>query len=460
MPGTFRPIRKLLVANRGEIACRIMATCRRLGIATVAVHSEADAGAAHVAAADEAVAIGPAAARQSYLRADAILDAARATGAEAIHPGYGFLAESAGFARAVTEAGLVWVGPSPDIIASMGDKDRAREIAREAGVPILTGSGRMDEPSPAELAKAAAGLGFPLLVKAACGGGGIGMRRVDSAADLGAVVAATRSMAARAFGDGTVYLERFVARARHVEVQVFGFGDGTAVHLFERDCSLQRRYQKIVEEAPAPALPAALRSALQEAAVRLAAAVRYAGAGTVEFIHDVAREEFHFLEMNTRIQVEHPVTEMVTGIDLVEWQIRQAEGSLAAPPPLPPAPQGHAIEARLYAERPERGFLPAPGTVSGLVWPETGPDLRIDHALRPGDRITPHYDPMIAKLIARGPDRATALARLRAALAETSVEGVATNIAFLGTLLDLPEVRAGEIDTGLIGRLTAARPAA
>lgn len=446
-------ITKLLIANRGEIACRIMATCQRMDIATVAVHSEADAGAAHVAAADEAVSIGPPPAPQSYLRGDRIIDAAKATGAQAIHPGYGFLAESPDFARSVLEAGLIWIGPSPEIIASMGDKDRARAIAHDAGVPILPGSPRFPVDQLDGLDEVATAIGLPLLVKAACGGGGIGMRRVDRLEDLKGVVTATQSMAERSFGDGTIYLERFVARARHVEVQVFGFGDGRAVHLFDRDCSVQRRYQKIIEEAPAPALSEALREAMQAAAVSLAETVRYAGAGTVEFIYDVDRGEFHFLEMNTRIQVEHPATEMITGVDLIEWQICQAAGMLDAAGQLAQAPARHAIELRIYAERPEKNFLPAPGTISKINWPSEDDSLRIDHAVRDGDSITPFYDPMIAKLIACGPDRASTIARLSAALADTRIEGVPTNIAFLASVLETPEFRDGELSTDLIARI-------
>ncbi|WP_274626756.1 acetyl-CoA carboxylase biotin carboxylase subunit [Arvimicrobium flavum] len=452
-------ITKLLVANRGEIARRIMATCRRLGIATVAVHSEADVGAAHVEAADEAVAIGPAMARDSYLRADRIIEAALTTGAQAIHPGYGFLAESPEFARAVSDAGLIWIGPDAGTIASMGDKDRARSIAREAGVPVLPGSPRFAVGATDACAAAAEEVGYPLLVKAACGGGGIGMRLVDRPETLAGVVASTQSMAERSFGDGTVYLERFVARARHVEVQVFGFGDGSAVHLFDRDCSVQRRYQKVIEEAPAPDLAPEIRAAMQTAAVGLAASVRYAGAGTVEFIYDVERRAFYFLEMNTRIQVEHPATEMVTGVDLVEWQIRQAEGALAAQPQLP-RPTQHALEVRIYAERPEKNFLPSPGRIAELRWPATDETLRIDHAIRVGDSITPYYDPMIAKLIARGPDRAAAIARMLRALGEIRIEGVSTNIAFLADLLGSAPFRDGDLSTDLIARLRGVANAA
>ncbi|EKF43230.1 carbamoyl-phosphate synthase [Nitratireductor indicus C115] len=446
-------IEKLLVANRGEIACRVMATCRRLGIATVAVYSEVDADAAHVAAADEATLLGPAPARESYLRSDRIIEAALKAGAQAIHPGYGFLAESPEFARAVLDAGLLWVGPAPEVISSMGDKDRARAIANKAGVPILHGSQRFPVGNLNGLHEAGATVGFPLLVKAASGGGGIGMRLVKRPDDLEGVVAATQSMAERSFGEGTVYLERYVPKARHVEVQVFGFGDGTAVHLFERDCSVQRRYQKVVEEAPAPDLPDAVRTAMQKAAVNLAASVNYEGAGTVEFIYDVEKQVFHFLEMNTRIQVEHPATEMITGVDIVEWQLRQTEGAFAMPT-IDPAPDGHAIEVRIYAERPEKNFLPAPGTVTRITWPEPSEDLRVDHAVRSGDSITPFYDPMIAKLIVRGADRISALKLMARALAQVRVEGVPTNLDFLGKLLDSIEFQNADLSTDLIGRFS------
>lgn len=452
-------IAKLLVANRGEIACRVMETCRRLGIATVAVHSEVDAKAAHVATADEAVLLGPAPARDSYLRADRIIDAARATGAQAIHPGYGFLAESSAFAQAVADAGLIWVGPAAAVISSMGDKNRARAIAEKAGVPVLTGSRRFAPGDIDGLSDAGEAVGFPLLVKAASGGGGIGMRLVERASELKRVVTATQSMAERSFGEGTVYLERYVPKARHVEVQVFGLGGGKAVHLFERDCSVQRRYQKVIEEAPAPDLPERVRKAMQEAAVNLAASVDYEGAGTVEFIYDVEKQDFYFLEMNTRIQVEHPATEMITDQDIVEWQIRQAEGVFELPP-LAPVPTGHAIEVRIYAERPEKNFLPSPGTIAAISWPKPAPDLRIDHAVRPGDSITPFYDPMIAKLIVRGEDRSAALNRLKEVLAQVRVEGVSTNLDFLGKLLASREFRSVDLSTDLISRFTASEATA
>lgn len=446
-------IQKVLIANRGEIACRIISTCRAMGIASVAVHSEADEGAAHVAMADESYPIGPAAARDSYLRADRIIDAARRAGADAIHPGYGFLSESPDFARAVQAAGLIWIGPEADIIERMGDKDNARRLAREAGVPVLEGSRRFAAGDTEGLEEEADRLGFPLLVKAAAGGGGIGMRRVDAPGQLAKVVEATQTMAERSFGDGTIYLERFVARARHVEVQVFGFGNGTAIHLFDRDCSVQRRFQKVIEEAPAPGIPDPVRQAMLTAAVNLAEAVDYAGAGTVEFIYDLDRRDFSFLEMNTRIQVEHPATEMVTGIDLVRWQIEQAAGRLSPVPQSEPACSGHAVEARIYAERPEKNFLPSPGRIDTLDWPETGAALRIDTALRPGDEITPFYDPMIAKVIATGPDRAAALEALGRALAEVRITGVSTNVDFLRRVLADPTFREAGHATSFISEM-------
>ncbi len=456
-------MKKVLVANRGEIARRVFRSCRAWGLATVAVYSEADANAAHVADADEAVHIGPAPARESYLKADAVIAAARATGADAVHPGYGFLAENAAFAQAVQEAGLTWIGPAPDTIRDMGDKERAREIARRAGVPVVPGSARFGVDAQGWPAAADA-VGYPLLVKAAAGGGGIGMRRVDGPDGLAPVVAATRSMAARAFGDGTIYFERYVPRARHVEVQVFGFGDGRAVHLFERDCSLQRRFQKVIEESPAPGLPDRVRAAMAEAAVKLCAATRYAGAGTVEFILDVATGDFFFLEMNTRLQVEHPVNEMVTGLDLVGLQLDFAAGSLAPLAQEDVATQGHAIECRLYAEDPVRNFLPSPGLISNYAPPPAAPWLRIDAAYGAGDTITPFYDPLIAKVIVHGATRDEARTRAIAALEGFTLEGPANNRAFLIACLADDAFAAGEVDTGFIDRrrtlLVPARTAA
>lgn len=438
---------KLLIANRGEIACRIIQSCRQLGIRTVAVHSEADSGSAHVAMADEAVAIGPAPARDSYLRIDAILDAARQTGATAIHPGYGFLSENPGFAHAVQQAGLTWVGPAAQTIADMGDKERARDIANMAGVPILPGSARFHPGDTSGLEQIAREIGFPLLVKAAAGGGGIGMRRVDDPDDLPAIVASTQSMAEKTFGNADVYLERLVENARHIEVQVFGFGQGHAVHLYDRECSIQRRFQKIIEEAPAPGLPQDVRDTLHRCAVSLASQQRYDGAGTVEFIYDCDRQQAWFLEMNTRIQVEHPATEMVTGIDIVAWQILHALGRLPVRRQEDISLRGHAIECRLYAERPEKNFLPSPGIIAGLAWPQTGPRLRIDTGVRQGDRITTHYDPMIAKLIALGADRQDAIARLADAVDDLMVEGPGTNASFLSKVLRDPQFSAGQITT-------------
>jgi 3-methylcrotonyl-CoA carboxylase alpha subunit len=448
-------IRRLLVANRGEIACRVIRSAHALGIETVAVHSDADAGALHVELAGQAVAIGPAAATESYLLAERVLAAAIETGADALHPGYGFLAENATFAQAVEAAGLTWVGPTPQSIDDMGDKERARAIARAAGVPVLPGSERFapsDVPAdPAVLEAAAAAVGYPLLVKAAAGGGGIGMRRVDDASGVAAAVAGTQALAARAFKDGSVYLERFVPRARHVEVQVFGFGDGRAVHLYERDCSIQRRFQKVVEESPAPGLSESTRLAMCEAAAALAREQRYRGAGTVEFVVDADSGEFFFLEMNTRIQVEHPVTEMNTGADLVAMQLLLAGGGT-----LPLATQadvsatGHAIEVRLYAERPLKGFLPSTGTLSVFDLPATDAHLRIDSGVRAGDAISHWYDPMIAKVIAHGSTRGEAIDRMLAALGQVRIEGVETNLLFLQRTLDHPSFRAGEVFTGFI----------
>jgi len=448
-------IEKLLIANRGEIACRIIRTCRVLGIRTVAVYSEADREALHVEMADEAVEIGPAAARESYLKTEVILEAARATSADAVHPGYGFLAENAEFARAVMAAGLAWVGPSPSSIVDMGDKERAREIAKAAGVPILPGSPRFSEGKLEGLMAAAETVGFPLLVKAAAGGGGIGMRQVNAPAQLQAVVEATQSMAGKSFGDSSVYLERCVAKARHIEVQVFGFGDGQGVHLYDRDCSVQRRFQKIVEEAPAPNVPDVVRSELFRAALSLVHHQHYSGAGTVEFIYDTDREQAYFLEMNTRIQVEHPCTELVTGVDLVAWQIQQAAGTLKPVPQERIVMQGHAVECRLYAERPEKNFLPSPGLIAGLQWPSQDDALRVDTGVRVGDRVTPFYDPMVAKLISHGADRATAIARLGQALDELVVEGLSTNARFLREVLEDSRFSAGSVTTDFVADFMA-----
>lgn len=458
---TYPRFTKLLVANRGEIALRIFHSCRDLGISTVAVFSDADAASAHVEAANEARPIGPAPARESYLDVRAVIRAAQETGAEAVHPGYGFLAENASFAEEVIEAGLSWIGPAPHVIRQMGDKQAARDMAVAAGVPVVPGSRRFAVGNAAEVQNAADAIGFPLLVKAVAGGGGIGMSRVDKSEDLHRAVEATQSMAAKAFGDGTIFLERFVARARHIEVQVFGFGDGRAIHLGERDCSLQRRFQKVVEESPAPGLPANVRIEMCDAAVRLARAIDYSGAGTVEFIVDTDSFEFFFLEMNTRIQVEHPVTEMVTGADLVAMQIELARGKLATINQEDVEFRGHAIECRLYAENPARMFLPSPGPLERLRFPAME-HLRIDSGYREGDQITPYYDPMIAKVIVSGSDREEACDRAIEALRKSDIAGVKTNRDFLLSCLDHPDFRAGRVCTAFIGdnltELVAAMP--
>jgi 3-methylcrotonyl-CoA carboxylase alpha subunit len=443
-------LKRVLIANRGEIACRVIAACRGLGLAPVAVYSDADRTARHVRLADEAHPIGPPRVDRSYLNVEAILEAARNAAVDAIHPGYGLLSENPAFAEAVTGAGFRWIGPEPATIAAMGDKGRARAIAADAGVPVLPGSPRFAEGPPVHSAAPAPATGFPLLVKAAGGGGGIGMRRVERPEDLAGVIDSTRAMAARAFGDPTVYLERWVPKARHIEVQIFGFGDGRAIHLYERECSVQRRFQKVIEEGPSPAVDPATRAAMTGAAVALAASQNYAGAGTVEFIFDAGTGDFYFLEMNTRIQVEHAVTEMITGLDLVGMQLRLARGD-----DFPGVGQdqvgasGHAIEMRVYAENPAKNYLPAPGKLHLARYPG-GEGIRVDTGFEEGDEITPHYDPLIAKLIVRGEDRAAAIARGREALRETRIEGPATNIALLRAVLEHPAFVAGETFTDFL----------
>ncbi|MFO1407444.1 MAG: biotin carboxylase N-terminal domain-containing protein [Steroidobacteraceae bacterium] len=440
-------IERLLIANRGEIACRVVRTARRLGVRTIAVHSEADRGALHVRLADEAIEIGPAPARESYLDVGRILAAARSSGATAVHPGYGFLSENAAFARACRDAGLVFVGPPEDAILRMGSKSGARVLMARAGVPVLPGYDG-DDQSDGRLEAEASRLGFPLLIKPTAGGGGKGMRIVRSATEFGEALAGARREAGKSFGDARVLLERYVEQGRHVEIQVFADRHGHAIHLHERDCSLQRRHQKVVEEAPAPGLDAGTRAAMGAAAVAAARAVGYEGAGTVEFLYD--GHGFYFLEMNTRLQVEHPVTEMITGLDLVEWQLRIAAGE-----PLPllqegVRTEGHAVEVRLYAEDPERGFLPSTGRLTRLRFPVVDTDLRVDAGVAEGDEVTVHYDPMIAKLIAWGPDRRTALDRLRDALERTVVEGVRTNARYLWEILGADAVREGRVSTRLL----------
>ena len=444
-----RPIRTLLVANRGEIAVRVMRTARAMGLKTVAVYSEADARALHVACADEAHPIGPAPARESYLRIDAILKAAKASGADAIHPGYGFLSENAEFARACAEAGIVFVGPPASAIEAMGSKSAAKALMEKAGVPLVPGYHGADQ-DEALLAREAERIGFPVLIKASAGGGGKGMKVVRAAGEFLDALASAQREARNAFGDDRVLIEKYLTRPRHIEVQVFADTHGHAVYLNERDCSIQRRHQKVVEEAPAPGIGAERRAAMGRAAVEAARAVGYVGAGTVEFIAE--GDDFFFMEMNTRLQVEHPVTEAITGQDLVEWQIRVARGE-----PLPLTQSdipliGHAIEVRLYAEDPEREFLPQVGRLDHLVLPEGIAGVRVDSGVRAGDTVSVHYDPMIAKIIASGADRTEALGRLGAALAATQVVGLATNRAFLQAIVAEPAFAAADLDTGFIER--------
>lgn len=443
---------KVLIANRGEIACRIIRSCRRLNLGTVAVYSEPDANALHVALADDAVPIGPGEARDSYLRVDTLLAAAKASGADAVHPGYGFLAESPAFADQVQAAGLVWIGPSARAIREMGDKQRARELASASGLPILPGSARFADGDLSNIEVAGERVGYPLLVKASSGGGGIGMRRVDGPEKLRETAAGTQSMAAKAFGDGTIYLERYIERARHVEIQVFGFGDGQAIHLYERDCSVQRRFQKVIEESPAPGLPDEVRQRMALAATRLCSDQRYQGAGTVEFVVDADTFEFYFLEMNTRIQVEHPVTEMNTGRDLVAMQIEYARGSLEALPQSEVTHRGHAIECRIYAENPARNFMPSPGTLARFALPEPLPGVRIDSGYRTGDDVTFFYDPLIAKVICHAETRDAAIDKMIVTLNEIEIEGPATNLKFLQATLDHRPFREGEVFTGFVDR--------
>ena len=454
---------KILIANRGEIACRVISGARALGIRSVAVYSDADRDARHVALADEARRIGPAAARESYLNAAAILAAARDTGAEAIHPGYGFLAENEQFARACKAAGLVFVGPGPEAIAAMGDKAAAKRLMAKARVPLVPGYHGAKQDA-AFLAGEAEKIGYPVLIKASAGGGGKGMRVVQDGKSFAAALESARREANSAFGDDRVLIEKYLERPRHIEVQVFGDTHGNVVHLFERDCSVQRRHQKVLEEAPAPGLSEKRRREIGEAAVAAARAIKYTGAGTVEFI--VGQDgTFYFMEMNTRLQVEHPVTEMITGLDLVRWQLLVAAGE-----PLPLKQEelrirGHAIEARIYAENPAKGFLPLTGMLRHLRLPpaiefNSSPaamrePVRVDCGVRQGDTITPHYDPMIAKLIVWGESRALALARLRAALAECRIVGVASNVEFLGRVLASKAFATADLDTGLIERSRA-----
>jgi 3-methylcrotonyl-CoA carboxylase alpha subunit len=447
----------LLIANRGEIACRIAATARRMGLRTVAVYSDADATARHVAACDTAVHIGGPEPRESYLRADAILEAARRTGAQAIHPGYGFLSENEQFAKACADAGIAFVGPPTDAIAAMGSKSAAKRLMEKAGVPLVPGY-HGENQYPDFLKAQADEIGYPVLIKASAGGGGKGMRIVESSAAFAEALASCKREAASSFGDDKVLIERYLQKPRHIEIQVFADTLGNCVYLFERDCSVQRRHQKVIEEAPAPGMTPERRAAMGDAAVAAARAVGYVGAGTVEFIAE-PDGRFYFMEMNTRLQVEHPVTEMITGHDLVEWQLLVAAGQA-----LPAAQEdlritGHAIEARVYAENPDNGFLPSIGTLETLTFPPhvtfRNGDIRVDGGVRAGDTITPYYDPMIAKLIVRGDDREQARARMAQALGDIRSVGVQTNIAFLRRLMLDEAFAAADLDTGLIERRNA-----
>jgi 3-methylcrotonyl-CoA carboxylase alpha subunit len=442
--------RKILVANRGEIACRVIRTARRLGVGTVAVYSDADRDALHVAMADEAIHIGAPPPRESYLRADRIIEAARRTGSEAVHPGYGFLSENAEFAGACVEEGIVFIGPPAAAIEAMGSKSAAKAIMGQAGVPLVPGYHEADQ-SDERLRQAAVELGYPVLLKAVAGGGGKGMRLVSDDAGFDEALAAARREAAAAFGNDAMLVEKYLERPRHVEVQVFCDRHGNAVYLFERDCSVQRRHQKVIEEAPAPGMTPELRARMGQAAVQAAQAIEYEGAGTVEFLLDPSGS-FYFMEMNTRLQVEHPVTEMITGQDLVEWQLRVAAGE-----PLPRRQdelevRGHAFEARIYAEDPDRDFLPATGTLDYLQAPRESDHVRVDTGVLQGDAVSVYYDPMIAKLITWDESRERALARLAGALAEYRISGVRTNLSFLYNLATSPPFMAAELDTGFIGR--------
>ncbi|TPK22252.1 acetyl/propionyl/methylcrotonyl-CoA carboxylase subunit alpha [Mesorhizobium sp. B2-5-9] len=459
---------KILIANRGEIACRVIRTARKLGVHTVAVYSDADARSLHVEMADEAVHIGPSPVGESYLRGDRIVAAALATGAQAIHPGYGFLSENPDFVDQVVAAGLIFIGPSATSIRAMGLKDAAKRLMEKAGVPVVPGyHGEAQE--IVLLASKAREIGYPVLIKARAGGGGKGMRRVEHPDDFSEALSSARREAKAAFGDDRVLVEKYVDKPRHIEVQVFGDNFGNAVHLYERDCSAQRRHQKVIEEAPAPGMTPALRKAMTEAAVKAAKAINYSGAGTIEFIVDASQgleaDRFWFMEMNTRLQVEHPVTEMVTGTDLVEWQLRVASGEKLPKTQSEITLCGHAFEARIYAEDAAKGFLPATGTLHHLRFPDVVPEgaaMRIETGVRAGDAISPYYDPMIAKLVVHAGDRRQALEALRTALAQTEIAGSTVNTAFLAALAADPDFAAEDIDTGLIGRhqeaLTAVAP--
>ncbi|MEP9371054.1 acetyl/propionyl/methylcrotonyl-CoA carboxylase subunit alpha [Mesorhizobium sp. KR1-2] len=453
---------KILIANRGEIAVRVIRTARRMGIRTVAIYSDADANALHVAMVDEAMHIGPAPVGESYLRGDRIIEAAKATGAEAIHPGYGFLSENPDFVDQVEAAGLVFIGPSAASIRAMGLKDAAKRLMESAGVPVVPGY-HGETQDIVVLASKAREIGYPVLIKARAGGGGKGMRRVDDPDNFPEALSGARREAKAAFGDDRVLVEKYVEKPRHIEVQVFGDNFGNAVHLFERDCSAQRRHQKVIEEAPAPGMTAEMRKAMTDAAVKAAKAISYSGAGTIEFIVDASEglrpDRFWFMEMNTRLQVEHPVTEMITGVDLVEWQLRVASGEKLPKSQEQITLAGHAFEARIYAEDPERDFLPAIGTLHHLRFPPDAPinsTMRIETGVRQGDAISPYYDPMIAKLVVHAGDRSAALDALATALKDTQIAGSVTNVGFLAALAQDKDFAAGDVDTGLIERKQAA----
>jgi 3-methylcrotonyl-CoA carboxylase alpha subunit len=453
----YRRFRTLLIANRGEIAVRVIRTARAMGLRTVAVYSEADQGAMHVALADEAVLLGPARARDSYLNIERVIEAARRTGAEAVHPGYGFLSENAEFAQACAKAGLVFVGPTAEMMTAMGSKSGSKALMEKAGVPLVPGYHGEDQ-DEAILTKAADKIGFPVLVKASAGGGGRGMRVVRSAAELGPAIVSAKREAKAAFGDDRMLIEKYVDNPRHIEVQVIGDSHGNLLSLFERECTLQRRHQKVIEEAPSPTLNSKQREAVCEAARKAAGAVGYVGAGTIEFVSD--GNDVFFIEMNTRLQVEHPVTELITGIDLVEWQLRVAFGEKLPLRQDQLTMKGHAIEARVYAENPQKNFMPSVGKIRSWRLPSETDGLRIDAGYRAGDAVSPYYDAMLAKVIAWAPTREAAIDRLNRGLEETDVRGIVTNIPFLSALVTHPKVRANRIDTGFIERELKALTAA
>jgi len=444
-------MRRILIANRGEIACRIIRTCRRMGIQTIAVHSPVDAKAMHVQQADASFALPGDAPRDGYSNVEAILAAARAISADAIHPGYGFLSEKSAFAQAADAAGLTWIGPRAQTIEDMGSKSRARDLAMAAGVPVLPGTGAIAPADAGSASAMAQTIGFPLLVKASAGGGGIGMKLVDDPSALTAAIKSVQAHAERLYGDPIVFLEKVVARARHIEVQVFGFGDGEAIHLHGRECSIQRRYQKVIEESTGPTLDSAQLKRMYDAALSLVRQQRYSGAGTVEFLYDDLTHEFYFLEMNTRIQVEHAVSEMITGLDLVEMQIRQASGeAMTEMRGAEVKRHGHSIECRLYAEDPSRSFYPSPGPLHELVLPVGSDTVRVDTGVQSGDVVTPFYDPMISKIVCWGETRPLACEAMQAALEQVKVVGVKTNLTLLRSILSHPEFLAGHTHTRFI----------